>query len=90
MGKGGASFHDALPSFDPAFSLRKKSTGYGPIFFPPVLPLSSPSRPGFVYHRKFINLFKNEGRQGNQAYPVQFSPQKVGQPKNYGLRSISP
>jgi hypothetical protein len=27
MGKGGASAEDALPSFDPAFSLRKKSTG---------------------------------------------------------------
>ncbi|MDI6753402.1 MAG: hypothetical protein QME78_03295, partial [Thermodesulfobacteriota bacterium] len=60
MGKGGASAEDALPSFDPAFSLRKKSTGYGPIFFPPVLPLSSPSRPGFVYHCEFINLFKSD------------------------------
>jgi len=60
MGKGGASTADALPSFDPAFSLRKKSTGYGPISFPPMLPLSSPFRPGFVYQREFINLFKSE------------------------------
>jgi len=61
MGKGGASLHDTLPSFDPAFSLRKKSMGYCPIFFPPVLPLSSPFRPGFFYHIEFINLFKSEG-----------------------------
>jgi len=61
MGKGGAPAADALPSFDPAFSLRKKSTGYGLIFFPPALPLSSPSRPGFVYHCELINLLKSEG-----------------------------
>jgi len=66
MGKGGASAGDALPSFDPAFSLRKKRTGYGPIFFPPVLPRSSPSRPGFVYHCEFINLFKSTGWQGRE------------------------
>jgi len=63
MGKGGASAENALPSFDPAFSLGKKRTGDGPIFFPPVLPLSSPSRPGFVYQWQFINLLKSEGRQ---------------------------
>jgi len=61
MGKGGASTEDALPSFDPAFSLRKKRTGDGPIFFPTVLPLSSPSHPGFVDHWPFINLLKSEG-----------------------------
>jgi len=60
MGKGEASAEDALPSFDPAFSLRKKSTGYGPTFFQPVLPLSSPSCPGFVYQCELINLFKKE------------------------------
>jgi len=53
-----------LFSFDPAFSLRKKSTGYVPNMFPPVLLLSSPSRAGFVYHSDFINLFKSEGGQG--------------------------
>jgi len=58
MDMGGASLHDALPSFDPAFSLRKKSTGYCPIFFPPVLPLSSPSRPGFAYHFEFMYQFR--------------------------------
>jgi len=67
MGKGGASAEDALPFFDPAFSLRKKSTGYVSIFFPPVLPLSSPSRPGFVYYWEFINLFKSEGGPGRKA-----------------------
>ena len=63
MGKGGASAEDALPSFDFAFSLRKKRTGYASIFFPPVLPLSSPSRPGFVDHWQFINLLKSEEGQ---------------------------
>gem|GEM_PF-2055657 len=60
MDKGGAPAADALPSFDPAFSLRKKSTGYGPILFPPALLLSSPSRPGFVYNCELFNLFKSE------------------------------
>ncbi len=66
MGKGGASAEDALDSFDPAFSLRKKSTGDGLIFFPPVLPLSSPSRPGLIYRCEFINLLKSEGGPGSK------------------------
>jgi len=61
MKKGGAFAHDALLSFDPAFSWRKKSTGYFQIYFPPVLPLSSPSLPGFADHCELLNLFKSDG-----------------------------
>jgi len=63
MGKGGVPAEESLPSFDPAFSLQEKNTGYVPIFFPPVLLLSPPSRPGFAYRHGLLNLFKSEGGQ---------------------------